>query len=115
MLVAELKRSAELKTFPMIKRLKKITPLQSGKMLAVVYGLGSLLFVPFFLLAGLFASFAPKSQGAPPMPGFLGFGMVFILLAPVLYVFMGFITGIIGAYIYNLVAKWIGGIEFEVE
>jgi biopolymer transport protein ExbB/TolQ len=28
---------------------------------------------------------------------------------------MGFIAGIIGAAIYNLFAKWIGGIEVEVE
>jgi hypothetical protein len=28
---------------------------------------------------------------------------------------MGFIGGVIGAAVYNLVARWIGGIELEVE
>jgi hypothetical protein len=28
---------------------------------------------------------------------------------------MGFILGVIGAAVYNLVARWIGGIELEVE
>jgi hypothetical protein len=37
------------------------------------------------------------------------------LFAPILYAVMGFIIGVIGAFIYNLVAKWVGGIEVEVE
>jgi hypothetical protein len=41
-------------------------------------------------------------------------GAAFTVMIPVLYGVMGFIGGIIGALIYNLVAKWIGGIEVEV-
>jgi hypothetical protein len=37
------------------------------------------------------------------------------LFMPVIYGVMGFIFGVIGAAIYNLVAGWIGGIEVEVE
>ncbi len=37
------------------------------------------------------------------------------LFIPVIYGVMGFVVGIIGAAIYNLVAGWIGGIEIEVE
>ena len=37
------------------------------------------------------------------------------ILMPVIYGVMGFIGGIIGAAVYNLVASWIGGIELEVE
>jgi len=85
-------------------------------MLAVIYGLGSLVFVPFFLLFSLAASMAPQmSQGPGPLPMMLGMGIGFMIFAPILYAFIGFITGLIGACIYNLVAKWIGGIEVEVE
>jgi hypothetical protein len=41
------------------------------------------------------------------------FGMA--ILMPVIYGVMGFIGGVIGAAVYNLVARWIGGIELEVE
>jgi hypothetical protein len=37
------------------------------------------------------------------------------ILMPVIYGVMGFIIGVIGAVIYNVVARWIGGIELEVE
>lgn len=100
----------------MTKRLKKIEPVQLAKMLAVIYGLGSLVFVPFFLLFSFIASMAPHmGQGPATMPMMLGMGIGFMIFAPLLYAFIGFITGLIGALIYNLVAQWIGGIEVEVE
>jgi hypothetical protein len=34
---------------------------------------------------------------------------------PIFYGAMGFILGVIGAFIYNLIARWVGGIEVEVE
>ena len=40
-----------------------------------------------------------------------GFG----ILMPVIYGVFGFVGGIIMAVIYNLIARWIGGIEVEVE
>ena len=37
------------------------------------------------------------------------------ILMPVIHGVMGFIGSVIGAAVYNLVARWIGGIELEVE
>ena len=34
---------------------------------------------------------------------------------PIIYGVMGLIFGVIGAALYNLVARWIGGFEVEVE
>lgn len=34
---------------------------------------------------------------------------------PIIYAVFGFLFGIIGAAIYNLIARWLGGIEVEVE
>ncbi|MBW8782459.1 MAG: hypothetical protein JF599_11305 [Verrucomicrobia bacterium] len=100
----------------MIKRLKKIAPLQLGKVLAITYGLLSLVMVPFFLLFSAVASLAPTAQSGPGMiPMMLGMGIGFLIIAPVLYAVMGFVTGVIGAFVYNLVAGWVGGIEVEVE
>ena len=40
--------------------------------------------------------------------------MVFAILAPILHTVAGFIGGLIAAALCNLVAKWTGGLEFEV-
>lgn len=93
------------------KRIKRITPLQLGKMLAVLYGIMGLLFLPFLLIMSFVASQAPAEQRV----GMMAFGFGFALLAPVMYAAMGFLIGLLGALIYNLVAKWIGGIEVEFE
>lgn len=94
-----------------IRRVKRIAPLQLGKMLAIVYGIMGLLFIPFFLLTSFFAHQMPAQQRM----GMMALGAGFALFAPILYAVMGFVFGALGALIYNLVAKWVGGIEVEVE
>ena len=89
----------------MKKQLTYVAPLRAGIVLGVLYGLLSLIFVPFFLLGAVLGSRA----GAPAF-----FGVGFAILLPVLYAAAGFIGGIIAAAIYNLVAMWTGGLEFEV-
>ena len=90
----------------MKKQLTYIAPLRAGIVLGVLYGLLGLVVLPFLLLAALFAS----RSGAPAVIG----GIFFAVFIPVIYAAAGFIGGIIGAAIYNLVAKWTGGLEFEV-
>jgi len=76
--------------------------------LGVLYGLLGLLFIPFFLLAAVFGA---KSGSTPA-----AFGSVFFaVLFPVFYAVAGLIGGIIAAAIYNVAAKWTGGLEFEVQ
>jgi hypothetical protein len=104
----------------MTRRVKRIAPLQAGKMLGVLYTCLGLIFLPFFMLAaaaGAFAQHAQGAQGAATAPGAIVAGVMFGmgLFMPVIYGVMGFILGIITAFIYNLVARWIGGIEVEVE
>lgn len=96
---------------PAIRRLKRIAPLQLGKMLALLYGIMGLIFIPIFLFMS-----AASSQVSPDQRmGLMAFGAGFALFMPVLYAVIGFIFGVIGALIYNLAAKWVGGIEVEVE
>jgi len=93
------------------RRIKRIAPLQLGKMLAVLYGILGLIFIPFFLFMTALTSQIPAEQRT----GIVAMGAGFAICAPILYAIMGFIIGIIGAFIYNLVAKFIGGVEVEVE
>ena len=44
-----------------------------------------------------------------------GMGIGFMIFLSVLYAVMGFVVGVIGAWVYNLLAKWIGGFELEFE
>jgi hypothetical protein len=104
----------------MKRRIKRIAPLQAGKILGVLYAGFGLLFLPFFALAaigGAFAQHAAQGQGgsatAPALAG--GVLLLMSLLFPIFYGVMGFIFGVVTAAIYNLVAQWIGGLEVEVE
>ena len=106
----------------MRKRLTYVNPLQVGKVFAALYALLSLLFVvPMLLFGGLAAMVvhnAPSPnpafhQSVNPAVGML-FGGVGLIVFPVIYTVLGFVFGVIGAAIYNLVAKWTGGIEFIV-
>jgi hypothetical protein len=87
----------------MKKRLTYVSPLQLGIVLGALYGVISLLIVPFLILAALFG---PKGTG---------FGIVFAIFLPVIYAVAGFIGGVISAFVYNLIAKWTGGIEFTTQ
>ena len=91
----------------MKKNLTRIAPLRAGIILGILYGLFSLILVPFFLL---FALVSAKTGTAAP--AFMGVGFAIVL--PVIYAFFGFIGGLLMAALYNLIAGWTGGIEFEV-
>jgi hypothetical protein len=104
----------------MKRRIKRIAPLQAGKMLGVLYTCMGLIFLPFFALAGVAGAFAQHAQQTQNVSGppaalmtvmMFGFG----IFMPIIYGVMGFVFGIIMAAIYNLIARWIGGIEVEVE
>lgn len=83
----------------MKKRLTHVSPLQLGIVLALLYGIVSLIFVPFLVLG---AMFGPHGS----------FGAVFFIFVPILYAILGFIGGVIAAFVYNIVAKWTGGVEY---
>jgi len=86
-------------------------------MLAVVYGCMGLIFLPFFALAGMLGAFAQHAQSDQAASAALIGGLVLGMgiFMPIIYAVMGCIFGLIGAAIYNLVARWIGGFEVEVE
>lgn len=82
----------------MKKRLINISPLQQGIVLGALYGVLTLIAAPFIIIIELV-------RGA-------GIGAFAAIILPVIYAVIGFIAGVITAWVYNLVAKWTGGIEF---
>lgn len=83
----------------MKKQIINISPIQSAKVIALMYFLISLPFV------GLMAISFPLSPAPQP-------GIGFLVLFPFVYLIFGFIFTALGAWFYNLVAKRVGGIEY---
>jgi uncharacterized membrane protein YGL010W len=98
----------------MTKKLKRIGPVKFGLILGIIYGLISLIMVPFFLLAIVISAFAPHTDAAQQGIG-IGVGIAMCVFLPIFYAVIGGLFGMLAAVIYNLVAGWTGGIEFEVE
>ncbi len=85
----------------MVTRIKRLSILQTGKFLAVLYGFFSVILLPIMLIV---AVASPDPSAALP-----------ILIMLVLYPIMGFIAGIIGAALYNLASRIVGGMEITLE
>jgi hypothetical protein len=87
----------------MRKRITRIAPIQLGKVFAVLYAIFS---IPIALIMIVAASFAPPGKSVP---------LAMLLAIPVFYVAFGFIFMALAAWLYNLVAKWTGGIEYVTQ
>jgi hypothetical protein len=94
--------------------LKRIGVLSVGKVAVVLYGsLGLIagLILSLFSLLGVAIGAASGDENA-----ILGavFGVGAIIILPIVYGLMGFIVGIIAASLYNLAARFTGGIELDL-
>jgi pheromone shutdown protein TraB len=98
----------------MVTRLRHINPIQFALVSATLYAiLGfiiALLWLPF---ASLVAASAASTSGARWFGA--GVGIMALVLWPLLYFIGAFIFGLITAFLYNIVAKWTGGIEVTLE
>jgi hypothetical protein len=98
----------------MKKRLAHVSPLQLGITLGLIYAIISLvIIVPIFLLISLIGVTGAARPGGAALPAI--FSGIFLLFLPIIYGVLGFIGGVIMAFVYNLTAKWTGGIEFTTE
>ena len=84
-------------------RIRRFGVLQTAKVVAVLYALIGLVFVPIFLVVSMFT---PNKEGP---------GTGFALLMPILYGLLGFVITAVSCAIYNFVAGLVGGIEVELD
>jgi hypothetical protein len=90
---------------------KRVGVLSVGKVLGCLYVvLGVIVGGLFSLLSSTNAAVGGRDQGVAA----LLFGGNSIIIVPVIYGVIGFIGGIIGAALYNVVATTVGGIEIEL-
>lgn len=91
-----------------MKRVKSFGDYQTSKVAAIIMFCVSLLFI-------IPLAFISSFMGSMGFPGFPFGGGLFFLIMPFLYGIMGFVMTAISCLIYNLISKWTGGIEVEIE
>jgi hypothetical protein len=93
-------------------RIRRIGVFKAALVAGIAYAAMGLLFVPFALLVFL---------AAPPMGDEFGnagewlIGPAMMLLAPIMYGIIGFISAAIATAVYNLIATMMGGLEIELD
>jgi hypothetical protein len=91
--------------------IKRIEPFPCAKLAGTLYAiLGFLIGIIF----SLFALGGAGMMGALPFGGAM-FGIGAIIILPLVYGCIGFVAVLIMASVYNLAAKWVGGLEIQVE
>lgn len=91
--------------------------LSAGKMMGAMYaliGLIAAMIQGVFLLLGLGAA-AQFGGNTNAAVGLLSWSVCLLVLTPVIWGVAGFIGGVIGAALYNLLASMLGGIEMDLE
>jgi len=90
--------------------LRSLDVMSCAKMMGALYACIGLIILPFLLLAGFAGLMFGQREAA-----LSGVGMLILaILAPIFYGVMGFLIGALTAWIYNLVARRVGGIRMEL-
>ena len=87
----------------MRKQIARISILQTSKIGTLLYVVIGLIYVPIGFAMMIFGRTEMKVMG------------IVYMLMPILMGLFGFIFIVIGAAIYNLAARWVGGVEFTVK
>jgi hypothetical protein len=95
--------------------IKRFDPMSVGKVSGLTYLVFGLIVGALFALMSLVGSGLGAAATGSNQP-FLGvlFGVGAVIFFPVLYGIIGFLGGILGAVVYNVVAGWTGGIQLEL-
>lgn len=83
--------------------LKSVDPISVGK----VWGFMAAVFALIQVLIFYFATIK--------VPYFSGGGAFMIVAFPLLFGAIGFVLGALGAFIYNIIALWVGGVKVDLE
>jgi len=86
----------------MKQQITRFSLVQTSKVMAVLYLILGIVGVAVMLIGSMLSN--------TPRPA----GFLLILLTPFLYAFFGFIFCFIGCWLYNQIARFVGGIEFEL-
>jgi hypothetical protein len=98
-----------------MRKIKRFEPLSVMRIAAIAYA--AIGFLEGAMFSVIFSIIPFSAQNEQHFPRFFGlfFGAFSIIVFPVLFAIIGAIGGGLGAVIYNVSARYVGGIEVEVE
>lgn len=90
-------------------QVSRFSPHQNGKVFGVLMAIATLIFVVPMFFVFLYMPPGVDARGNPvvPPPAWL------VMLFPLFYLVIGYIMVAIACWFYNLIFRYIGGIEFE--
>ena len=91
-------------------QLKRLGVMSVARLYAILMAIAGFIVGLFMAILSLISGMAANSA----VLGF-GLGLASIIVFPIIYAVTGFICGAIGAFLYNVVAGKIGGIEMDFE
>ena len=93
--------------------IKRIGPLSCAKLSGLLYAVIGLLIGGVFSMAAMAGAFASETAGAAGIGAIMGVGAV--IAFPILYGLMGFVATLIAAWLYNVAAGIVGGVEVDIQ
>lgn len=93
--------------------IRRVGPLSFAKLSGMLYAMLRLVFGGIFSMVALAGGFASETAGAAGIGATIGVGAVVVF--PILYGLMGFIATLIGAWLYNIAAGVVGGVEVDIQ
>lgn len=96
-----------------MKIIEKFDILSFAKITCVIYAVIGFL-IGFIIELSLLLGSTISKLVEVGVPG-ASFGHLAILINPLFYAIGGFVAGLVGAFLFNLAAKWVGGIKVELK
>jgi hypothetical protein len=93
--------------------IKRIGPLSCAKITGTLYAALGLVIGAIVSLAALAGGFASDSSEAAGVAALIGVGAVFVF--PILYGGIAFVGTLIAAWLYNMLAASLGGVELDIQ
>jgi hypothetical protein len=93
--------------------IKRVGPVSCAKLVGAIYAVIGLCFGAVMSLVAVLGGMAGASGESAAFGAV--FGVAAIIVIPLLYGGLGFVTTLIGAWLYNVFAGMVGGVEMELE
>lgn len=93
--------------------IKRFHPLSVGKVSGILYAAMGLVVGLIVSLAAMIGGLSGHSEFGALAGGFVGIAAIIVL--PIFYGVLGFVVAVIAAWLYNVAAGFVGGIEIDVQ
>ena len=93
--------------------INRVGPLSTAKVGGIIYAVFGLLVGALISLAAMAGALGNQDAGGAAFGAVLGVGA--IIFMPLMYGFFGFLSLLIAAALYNVVASAVGGVEIDIQ